>query len=364
MNWGAKMPQMIQGRLREVPLTDIFGLIAAGRKSGVLAITLDEREARIHFEEGRVLYARVEDGPNLGEYLVRLELLSPEEVQELIGRQIQENPHTPLGMMAIRSGIIDEADLKNSLEAQVLDAVIEVLVWSENQRARFNFTERGPEASQVPMPNTLDAQGIMFEAVRRLDEWRRGQVKPHTILVVVGPPSGDKLSLGDWELIHLVDGVRTAASIAAELSIPEGETYRRLFVLAQQGLLREAQVRPEDPWVLIITESQTIRRLVTMTLTRERYRVMLADSLERAKELLAQHHPNTILLDWAEPLEVAKALRTVRGRTHTPIIALVKEEPRIGFFSRFQATNIKFIKKPFKEMELLTAIAGVTHRAV
>ena len=365
---------MIQGRLREVPLSDIFALIGGGRKAGVLTVTLDDREARVHFEDGRVLYARVEDGANLGEYLVRLELLAPEEVQALIARQIQENPHTPLGMMAVRSGIISDEDLRAALEAQVLDAITEMLVWSDNQRSRFVFKERGPEASQVPTPVTLDAQSLLMEASRRLDEWRRGQVRPHMVLEAApgvrvtatdtqGLPAGGRLNVGQWELIHMVDGLRTAASIAAELDIPEGETYRRLYLLLEEGLLREATVRPEDPWVLVVSESQTIRRLTTLTLTRERYRVMIAPDLERARELLAVNRPNTILLDWPDPLEAARSLRAVKGRAHTPIVALVKEEPRtLGWRARF--SGLRFVTKPYKDVDLLAAIAAVTHRVV
>jgi CheY-like chemotaxis protein len=357
---------MIQGRLREVPLQDIFHLIASGQKSGVLSVTLDEREARSHFEMGRVLYARVEDGASLGEYLVRLELMAPEEVQALIQRQVRENPHTPLGMMAVRSGIIDENELRNGLEAQVLDAMIEMLVWSDNPRARFNFKERGADSSQVPTPHTMDAQGLLMESTRRLDEWRRGQVKPHAVLELTAKAPGSdgnvKLSVGQWELLHLIDGMRTAASIAAELDIPEGETYRQLYLLHENGILKEAAVKPEDPWVLIVSESQTVRRLATLALTRERYRVMVAPDLERAKVLLGTYRPNTILMEWPDPVEGAKILRSVKGRNHTPIVAIVREEPRLGWRARF--SSLRYLVKPFTELELLNAVGAVTGRAV
>lgn len=356
---------MIQGRLREVPLSDIFNLIAGGRKSGVLTVKLDDREARVHVEGGKVLYARVEDGANLGEYLVRLELMALEEVQRLISRQVSENPHTPLGMMAVRSGIITEDDLKGALEAQVLDAITEMLVWGDNPRSRFHFKERGPEASQVPTPHILEPESLLFEATRRLDEWRRGQVKPHTVLehaVNAGDvQEGEKLNVGQWELLHMVDGIRTASSIAAELDIPEGETYRQLFMLFEAGLLREAAVRPEDPWVLIVTPSVSTRRLVTMALTRERYRIMTANNLERARELLAAHRPNSVLLDWPEPFEAAKLLRAVKGRAHTPIIAIVREEPR-GWRSKL--SSLRYLIKPYSDMDLVRAVGAVTGRAV
>jgi CheY-like chemotaxis protein len=361
--------RVIQGRLREVPLEDILSLIAAGRKSGVLTVTLDEREARVHFEDGRVLYARIEDGANLGEYLVRLELMTPEQVQTLIARQAKENPHTPLGMMAVRQGIITDEDLKRALEVQVLDATTEILIWSDIPRARFHFKDRGADASQVPTQHSMDARALLMEATQRLDEWRRGQVKPHDVLEVAANLQTDEraaqLTLGQWELLYLVDGQRSAASIAAEIHIPEGETYHQLFVLQQSGLLRAATTRPEDPWVLVVTQSQTTRRLVTLTLTRERYRVMLADTLERAFELLHERRPHTVLLEWdGDPIETVK---TLRGKTKnlTPVVALVKTEPRVGgLFGRVALPGVRFVVKPYTEMQLIQSVGAITTRAL
>lgn len=360
---------MIQGRLREVPLEDILSLIAGGRKSGVLTVTLDEREARVHFEDGRVLYARIEDGANLGEYLVRLELMTPEEVQTLIARQAKENPHTPLGMMAVRQGIINDDDLKRALEAQVLDATTEILIWSDIPRSRFHFKERGADASQIPTQHSLDAKALLIEATRRLDEWRRGQVKPHDVLEVATnlqtDPRASQLTLGQWELLYLVDGQRSAASIAADIHIPEGETYHQLFALLQNGLLREAVSPPDDPWVLVVTQSQTTRRLVTLSLTRERYRVMVADTLERAHELLHERRPHTVLLEWeADPIETVKTLRG-KSKNLTPVIALVKTEPRVGgLFGRANLPGLRFLVKPYTEMQLIQSVGAITTRAL
>jgi CheY-like chemotaxis protein len=359
---------VISGRLKDVPIEDILSLIAGGRKSGVLVVNLDEREAKIHFEDGKILYARVEDGANLGEYLVRLEMTTPEDVQKLVGKQKQENPHTPLGMMAVRSGVINDQDLRTALEAQVLDAMIEIMIWADIPRSRFNFKERGLDASQVPTPHLLDASGMLMECTRRLDEWRRGQVKPQDVLEVAVDLHNDertaKLSLGQWELIYLIDGQRSAASIAAELNIPEGETYHQLFLMQEQKLIKPAEVRGDDPWVLIVSTSQTTRRLCTLTLTRERYRVMHATTLEIAKNLLETRRPNTVLLDWEDPLETIKAIR--ERRNLTPVIAIVTTEPRVGLgiFRNHATTNVRYLIKPYTEMQLIRSIGTVTGRTV
>jgi CheY-like chemotaxis protein len=359
---------VISGRLKDVPIEDILSLIAGGRKSGVLIVNLDDREAKIHFEDGKILYARVEDGANLGEYMVRLELTTPEDIQGLISRQKQENPHTLLGMMAVRGGVIGEQDLRTALEAQVLDAMTEILIWADIARSKFHFKERGLDASQVPTPHLLDASGMLMESTRRLDEWRRGQVKPFDVLEVAvdlqNDPRTAKLNFGQWEMIYLVDGQRSAASVAAELNIPEGETYHQLFLMLEQQLLRLVEVRGEDPWVLIISTSQTTRRLCTLTLTRERYRVMHASNLESAKNLLETRRPNTVLLEWEDPLETIKQIRDKRNLT--PIVAIVKTEPKvsIGLFRNTSTTNVRYLIKPYSEMQLIRTIGAVTGRAV
>ncbi len=359
---------MISGRLKDVPIEDILTLIAGGRKSGVLVVNLDEREAKIHFEDGKVLYARVEDGANLGEYMVRLEFTTPEDIQKLIAKQKQENPHTLLGMMAVRNGVINDQDLRAALEAQVLDAMVEVMIWADIPRSKFHFKERGLDASQVPTPHLLDASGILMEATRRLDEWRRGQVKPYDVLEIAVDIENDtrtsRLTIGQWELIYLIDGQRSAASIAAELNTPEGDTYHQLHLMLEAQMVRHAEVRPDDPWVMIVSNSQTTRRLCTLTLTRERYRVMHATTLEAAKQLLASRRPNTVLLDWEDPLETVKVIREKRNLT--PVIAIVTTEPKVGFglFRNTSSTNVRYLLKPYTEMQLIRAIAAVTARAL
>ncbi|HWG84821.1 MAG TPA: response regulator [Deinococcales bacterium] len=364
---------MVEGRLREVPLEDVFGLIAAGRKSGLLTIELDGREARVHFEEGQVLYARVEDGASLGEYLVRLELLAPEDVQVLIARQLQENPHTPLGMMAVRGGAIGEEDLRAALEAQVLDALTEVLAWSDNPRARFSLRERGADVSQVATSVSLDARGLLMEAARRVDEWRRGRVRSGTVLEPTPgalealrgrdlPQVRDgRLSLAEWELIHLADGRRSAASIAAELGVPEGETFRRLHELLERGLLRESMVRPQDPVVLVVSESPTVRRLIGLALTRGRFVVRQAGSLEAALVDAAAGRPDSVVLDLAEPLGAARALRRVRGCAHLPVVAL-SSPGSLGWRARL--ASVRVVSRPFNDDELVEAVSAVSGRAV
>src|SRR5690606_27104036 len=99
---------MIEGSLRNVPLSDIFQIIATGQKSGVLTVQRGQARARIYFDQGRIGYAHVTPGVHLGEILVRMDLLTAHEVQEILRRQHTENPGTQLGLMASQMGLLRE----------------------------------------------------------------------------------------------------------------------------------------------------------------------------------------------------------------------------------------------------------------
>ena len=80
---------MIRATLSELDLGELLRALEAARKSAVVSFR-GRIYGRVHLLGGRILYARTEPGPHLGEYLVRLGHLTLEEVQELVERQDRE----------------------------------------------------------------------------------------------------------------------------------------------------------------------------------------------------------------------------------------------------------------------------------
>ena len=117
---------MIRATLSELDLGELLRALEAARKSAVVSFR-GRIYGRVHLLWGRILYARTEPGPHLGEYLVRLGHLTLEEVQELVERQDRENPGTPLGALALELGLIVEEELRDALTAQVLEALATLL---------------------------------------------------------------------------------------------------------------------------------------------------------------------------------------------------------------------------------------------
>ncbi len=344
---------MIQGRIGEIDLSDLLRALEAAGKSAVVTLETPRGTGKVHLALGRLVYARTEPGPHLGEYLVRLGYLSLDDIQRLVLKQRRENPGTPLGQLALQAGLISEAELHEALSAQVLEALATMLTWEEG---RFTAEGLPPDASQIPLAYTLETSAAVLEAARRLDEWRRGQVAPDEVLVLAGDPTRHALGPEAWTLLELVDGIKRARSIALESGLAEEEAYHVLYELKSRGLLKPATLLLEDPLILVLADSSLVRRLLFVVLERERYRTLIAPDLEAAKRMLARHRPHGILIQGDAVADRVRQIRALPEGRYTPLWVISETPPR-GLWAR--AARVGHIPKPFTERDVLEALSAI-----
>jgi len=344
---------MIRAKLGEIELGDLLRALEGGRKNAVISVACPKLKGRIHVREGKIAYIQTQPGPHLGEYLVRFDYLTLEQVQALVKHQQQENPGTPLGLLALQQQMVTNDELNEVLRAQILEALATLLAQQEGELV----AEPPPaDASQVLLPGATDTSAMLMDALRRLDEWRRGKVEPETVLRLAGDPTRHPLSPDAWTVLETIDGVKRARSVALACDLPEEQVYHLLFELKSRGILTEAEVRPQDPLLLVLADSNLIRRLLLVTLERHRYRVMLPPDLEGARRILEHNQVQGILLESADPAVRVRQLRaSPRGR-FLPIW-LISEEPPRGFWVR--NARLGHIPKPFGEDDLLAALSSI-----
>jgi hypothetical protein len=352
---------MIEGSLRNVPLSDVFQIIATGQKAGILTVMRGQARARIYFEQGGIQYAHISPGVHLGEILVRMDLLTTHEVQEILRRQHVENAGTPLGLMAVEMRLIDEDDLRRALERQVLEVVSELMSWSDGQ---FNFAERSGWASQAPTHHAVDAMALLMSVAQRLHEFEGGVVEPDTIFLRQGDPTKVAMPAGAWEVLGYVDGKRTARSIASELDLTERHVLHILFELERTGVIEAQPFHVEDPLVLAVSPSSALQRLLRLSLQRARLRAEVALDYEDALRILPDVHPSALVVDDQEGAgwELVKELRRQTGQSHLPVLVLVDEAPKGGLFGRARRPRAEVLLKPFHEIEFQQMITRMVGR--
>ncbi len=342
---------MIKGTLKEIDLGELLKALEAAKRSAIITVKSRSGWGRIHLNIGRMVYARTEPGPHLGEYLVRLGFVNLKEIQDLVLLQRNENPGTPLGQLALSKKLITEQDLREALFSQVIESIATMLSW---QSGSVLAEGSGENASQVPLPYTLETRAAVLEAARRLDEWRRGSVEADEVLVLAGDPTRHSLPREAWQLLEIADGAHRARSLAVEAGLPEEHAFHLLYELKSRGLLRPATVAPEDPLVLIWAESSLVRRLLFVLLERERFRTLIAPNAEMALRMIKRKRPAAVLVEGDQLPERVREIRSSDEGRYV-LLWVISEQPPRGIWVR--SNRVQYIRKPFKEDDVLEALA-------
>ena len=158
----------IEGSLADVSLADICQLLSLGRKTGCLTVTDRSNFGYVYFKKGRVIYASVLNRPDrLGEILVKNGVIRPEDLSKAMEHQGQEGQEK-LGEILLGFGMVSSDDLQKWVTVQVEEAVYHLFSWNQGT-FQFNPGEL-PDEGQVLLV-TLNADGLLLEGARRVDEW-------------------------------------------------------------------------------------------------------------------------------------------------------------------------------------------------
>jgi tetratricopeptide (TPR) repeat protein len=240
----------IEGSLADVSLADICQLLSLGRKTGCLTVTDRSNFGYVYFKKGRVVYASVLNRPDrLGEILVKNGVIHPEDLSKAIQHQEQEG-QKKLGEILLGFGMISSEDLQKWVTVQVEEAVYHLFSWNQGT-FQFNPGEL-PDESQVLLV-TLNADGLLLEGARRVDEWSQIEKEVYS-LDLVFKVGRDPLESGEVELsgnqkrlLPLLNGRRTVRELVEESGLVEFETGKALFELAQAGFVQAVGEKVQGP---------------------------------------------------------------------------------------------------------------------
>lgn len=350
---------MIRGTLKHVPLADMFQLVANSQKTGIMTLERQGVRARLYFELGRLSYAHMVPGSHLGEILVRMDLLSVHDVQEILARQRTESAGSRLGQMALEMGFIDDDELAAAIDLQAAETLSELLTWDEGG---FEFTGPDPAASQSFTGEGIDAQLLMMRVASGIDERGKG-VAADAVLSRSGDPTAVELPTDGWEILGHVDGRRSARSIAAELDLSAARVYYVLAKLVELGVLEHSPYQVSEPLVLVVSPSDTFGRLLQLALHRAGLKTATVASYEGALAGIEAHLPKAVLIDDDDEgaWDVIREVRRSSSHGHLPVLLLVDKPPKRNPFRPLPRAEL--LTKPFEEAELQQRVQRLLGKA-
>ena len=271
----------LSGNLRTMDLSEVLQWISTGHKTGTLYLERRSVQKHIVFRKG-VIYTSWSNDPreSLGQFLVRDGRISEEHLFRALLQQEREG--SLLGEILVTTGILTEADLRQSLQKKAEETIYDLFLWPEG---RFEFKE-GELPSLIEI--NMGVTGVILEGVRRVDEWKRiRDVFPTaaTTFEVTGARRG--ANANETRALELAAAGKSLAEISLELHSSEFDAASLLFDLHQRGLVRPRSVDDERPPDLVGTIHDLLAT-ATRRLEEKRYE----DALAVYEEVLAMDRLN------------------------------------------------------------------------
>jgi FHA domain-containing protein/uncharacterized protein DUF4388 len=320
---------VLQGSLASFKLPEVLTLLASARKSGTLLLAGFGRQSYVLFSHGSLVYAGSDQEKyRLGALLLRRKTITREQLQKI--DEIMRREGGRFGQIAIKTGVLTEEQLLESLKVQVSEVVYDAFVWTEGT-FRFNEELQLPDYA---VTIHVDLANLIMEGARRIEEWESCvQLLPDEDVVfhVVANPKEEKITLSaeEWKILFLVNGQRTLAELVAEAEDDALNVYRIIY-----GLYANRLIEPTTPPAsaddtnrddaLVSTQDDTVRQGVSAFNSDATMREGIGDDTD----LLVSREAR---LSWSDVVKPIVAQLTIRnGDAAGRVIPLTETEYNIG----------------------------------
>lgn len=141
-------PEFLIGKLDEQPFAELLLSIKNLELTGTLRLARGAHRARVQFERGEVVAARVPGAKRLGDLLVAAGLADPISVQAAARVQAEEQGRRPLGEILSAHGVVEPSVLARVIAQQLEQCLNELKAW---RSGRFEFDLERKEDPTPPI---------------------------------------------------------------------------------------------------------------------------------------------------------------------------------------------------------------------
>jgi hypothetical protein len=258
---------MLEGKLGEFSLPDIFQLLTLTKKSGSLHVDAGTTLGRVWFRDGQVYFAMANvRRMALGARLVSAGLVTEEQLSQVLAARNGAGAGAVARELVERS-IVDGATLDEFIRGQIEDAIFDLMRLEDG-----DFLFDATDDTDAPVGLNVSTEHLIVEGTHRLEEWsaiRRHVPSSEQVLAMVPAAPDEQITLTaeQWRLLILVDGTRTVRDIVELHGKGEFGTSRLLSELVQARLV-EACDPEEGPTTLarMLERRAGLRRLEELEL--------------------------------------------------------------------------------------------------
>lgn len=280
----------LSGNLKTMDLPELLQWVTLGRKTGSLAFIRNKTKNYIYFRGGQIISSRSnEPTKQLGHFLLFQGKITESQLKRAL--ESQQVARQILGKILVQEGYISQAEVEKALVDRTREVIYDLFLWEDGY---FHFTANGYNLEDLILIN-IDINAILFEGVRRKDEWVRiRQVFPSNEVVLSlqsgADPKSMQLTPLQKKLLFLVTRGKTISEMILETHGSDFLVNYELFQLYDRDVLKVKQILATAP-VLVTDTPQIFNRGLDLMRNRK-YREAIAVFQE-----VLRHDPQNVQAD-------------------------------------------------------------------
>jgi len=227
----------LSGNMQTMELAELLQWIAMGRKTGTLAFIRNKTKNFIFFREGRIISSRSnEPTKQLGHFLLFQGKISESQLKRAL--EVQQQSHAILGKVLVQEGFLTRDEVEKALISRTQEVIYDLFLWDDGY---FHFTAGGFDPEELILID-IDMNAIIFEGVRRKDEWGRIRqaFRSNDVILELRPGSDLKnaaLTPLQKKMLFLVTQGKSISQIILEVHGSDFLVNWELFQLYEKDVL-------------------------------------------------------------------------------------------------------------------------------
>jgi hypothetical protein len=242
----------LSGRLKTMDLPEVLQWVTIGRKTGSLAFVRDKTKVNIYLQDGQIISSRSNDPTKqLGQFLLFQGKITEPQLKRAFEIHIQSRQI--LGKILVQENMVSEEDVRRALVMRTEEVIYDLFLWEDGY---FHFSSSPYNVNDLILIN-ISINALLFEGIRRKDEWRRiRSVFPDNDVVFSFQSDVDlktlDLSALQKKLLFMVNLKKPVSDIILEVHGSDFLVSYELFQLYQKGIIRLEEItrpvpEPESP---------------------------------------------------------------------------------------------------------------------
>ncbi len=235
----------LSGNLSVIPTGEVFTILSNQKQSGILTLSKSAAKVDVYFRGGQVVMASaagISEEYLLGRYIIELDLMTKEELDEFIA-SLPPRSHL-LGLQLVKSGRLTLEQVKTAMARQTREICYELLTW-HNGKFMFVATKDLPAiAEEAGLDLPVDA--ILLEGFRRVDDWHliEKEIDDFDVVLLrnddaINQVGRQRLVREEVTVLELVNGRNTVRDIIRQSRMSSFDVTKLLYRLLSAKLIRK-----------------------------------------------------------------------------------------------------------------------------